>query len=82
MPLYIRDDDVRARAERLARRRGCSLTEAVRLALGEAEARDASEAEEKRRRACALLAGFDAAPRLRPGFTDADLYDADGSPAL
>lgn len=82
MPLYIRDDDVHAQAERLARRRGCSITEAVRRALREAHERDEGAAEERRRRAAALLAGFDGAPRLRPGFTDADLYDADGGPVL
>ena len=47
MPLYIRDDDVHALASRLAERRGCTLTEAVRSALNEALAR----AEAARRRA-------------------------------
>ena len=82
MPLYIRDDDVHALASRLAERRGCTLTEAVRSALNEALARAEAEREEKLRRTREILARFDAAPRLRPDFTDDDMYDENGLPIL
>ncbi len=82
MPLYIRDDDVHALANRLAQRRGCTLTDAVRAALQEALERVESERAERLRRTEEILARFDAAPRLRPGFTDRDLYDERGLPIL
>lgn len=82
MPLYIRDDDVRALATELARKQHCTLTDAVRSALKDALARIETERAEKLRRTEEILAEFDAAPRLRPGFTDRDLYDENGLPIL
>jgi antitoxin VapB len=82
MPPYARDDDIQELARCLADRRNCTVTEAVRSALREALERDAADIEERRRRAREILARFDATPRLRPGFTDKDLYDENGLPIL
>lgn len=82
MPLYIRDDDVRALATELARRRHCTLTDAVRLALQDALDRIETERAEKLRRIDNILAELDAAPDLRPGFKHDDLYDEEGNPVL
>ena len=79
MPLYVRDERVREMAAQLADRRDCSVTDAVRFALTEALARDDAAREEKRRKARAILAKFDAAPRLS-NFSAEDLYDEDGLP--
>ena len=81
MPLYIRDDDVRAEAERLAKRRHCTITEAVRRALREANRRLDTEREERERRLRGALARLDALPRRRV-ISDHDLYDERGLPVL
>lgn len=80
MPLYVRDEMVRALAARLAERRNCSVTEAVRAALREALAHDAAERNARREAARAILAEFDAAPGRRLDFDDRDLYDENGLP--
>ena len=82
MPLYIRDDDVHALASRLAQRRGCTLTDAVRAALQETLDRIESERAEKLRRTAEILARLDAMPDLRPGFKHEDMYDENGLPIL
>jgi hypothetical protein len=82
MGLYIRDDTVRELAGRLAERRGCTMTEAVRAALEVALRRDERSVEDKMRALREIQARVAALPELRPGFTDKDLYDEDGSPVL
>ena len=82
MPLYVRDDAARDLAQRLATRRGCTVTEAVRDALREALARDAAEFQRRRDEARKILGELDSLPRLRPGFGDDDLYDEKGMPIL
>jgi hypothetical protein len=81
MPLYIRDDEVRAEAERLAKRRHCTITEAVRAALLEANLRLDTEREERERRLRGALARLDSLPRRRI-VSDHDLYDEQGLPVL
>jgi hypothetical protein len=81
MPLYIRDDEVRSEAERLARSRHCTITEAVRVALREANARVDAERAERERRLDEALARLDNLPR-RSVTTDRDLYDDEGMPVL
>lgn len=79
MPLYIRDDDVRTMAQRLAEARGTTVTDAVREALRRALAGlDAAEAE-RDRGARALFAKWAEDPPARP-WTEADMYDKDGVP--
>ncbi len=81
MPRYI-CDDVHALASRLARRRGGTLTDAVRAALQEALERPERERAEKLRRVDAILAELDTMPDRRPGFSHDDLYDDEGNPVL
>lgn len=81
MPLYIRDDDVKTEAERLAARRHCTMTEAVRAALREANLRLDAERAERERRLDEALARLDALPR-RQVASDHDLYDDEGTPVL
>jgi hypothetical protein len=81
MPLYIRDDEVRSEAERLARSRHCTITEAVRAALRDANARLDAERAERERRLDEALARLDALPR-RSVTSDRDLYDDEGMPVL
>jgi hypothetical protein len=86
MPLYIRDGDVKVLADRLAEEEGVTITEAVRGALRERLSRRQAEHEakvkEKIRRTLEIVASMRQLPDLRPGFTDRDLYDDGGSPAL
>lgn len=82
MPLYIRDDGVRALADQLATQRKCTVTQAVREALEQALRSEDAEFERRLKAMDEILAEFDAAPQLRPGFTDRDLYDAAGNPVL
>jgi len=81
MPLYVRDDEVRDLANRLARHRKSNVTEALRAALKEALEREEEELVERRGRIAAILRRFKGAER-RPGFTDRDLYDETGMPIL
>ncbi len=86
MPLYIRDDDVKVLADRLAEDEGVTITEAVRSALQERISRRRAahddKVQEKIRRTLEIVASMKELPDLRPGFTDKDLYDDDGSPIL
>jgi antitoxin VapB len=82
MPLYVRDDEVHEMANRLAQRRQCNVTEAVRAALREALERDEAEIAVRKAAILKILERFDATPPLRPGFTDKDLYDENGLPIL
>lgn len=79
MPLYIRDDDVRSMAQRLAEARGTTVTDAVREALRhELAGLEAAEAERDRRlRALFAKWAEDASPHP---WTEADMYDEDGIP--
>lgn len=79
MPLYIRDDDVRAMAQRLAEARGTTVTGAVRDALArELADLDAAQAE-RDRKLRALFAKWAADPQPE-SWSEADLYDEDGVP--
>ena len=84
VPLYIRDDDVKALADQVAASDGVTITEAVRGALREKLMRINQEREarvaEKIRRTMAIVESMRELPDLRPGFTDRDLYDDDGDP--
>jgi antitoxin VapB len=82
MGLYIRDDRVRSLAARLAERRRCTLTDAVREALEETLTRLDAERDDRIARTREIQARFAALPELRAGFTDADLYDEGGDPIL
>lgn len=79
MPLHIRDDDVRAMAQRLAEARSTTVTDAVRAALRrDLDSLDAAQARRDRR----LRAHFEKwrheeAPRP---WGDADMYDEHGIP--
>lgn len=77
--MNIKDPTVHADAQRLAARRGVSLTEAVRQAVDEALRRDRATDEGYVARAMA------AAREIREAangsfLTDQDLYDDDGLP--
>ena len=80
MPLYIRDDRVKELAGQVAALQRSTVTDAVRQSLEDRLRRLQDEAAERRRRIDALLARFDAAPDLAPGFTDRDLHDEHGDP--
>jgi hypothetical protein len=82
MPLYVRDDQVKALADRVAALSRCTVTDAVRTAL-EQRLRELEDARgARKRRIDEILAEFDAEPDLAPGFTDKDLYDDNGDPIL
>jgi hypothetical protein len=78
MPLYIRDDEVRKLAARVAREWGVSVTDAVRRALEREIADLEREAAERDRRLRERFARLDALPRR--DFGDDDLYDELGLP--
>jgi len=80
MGLFIRDDGVKELARRLADRRGCTMTEAVRGAIEAELGRDEALIQEKIRKTREICDRMKTYPELRPGFTDKDLYDDDGSP--
>ena len=80
MGLYIRDDHVKELARELAARRGCTMTEAVRGAIEAELARDEAVVAEKIRKTEEIMERVKGYPELRPGFSDKDLYDSDGSP--
>jgi hypothetical protein len=81
MGLYIRDEGVRTLARRLAERRGCTVTEAVRSAVQAQLDRDEAAIAQKIRTIEEIVERYHSFPELRPGFKDADLYDDDGNPA-
>ncbi|TCH97452.1 hypothetical protein EJV46_15085 [Roseococcus sp. SYP-B2431] len=78
--LNIKDDELIAKAKRLAERRGTTTTGALRLALDEALARD--EAEIARRIAAIRAISEEASKHVLPGRTSdhSDLYDEHGAP--
>jgi hypothetical protein len=78
MPLYIRDEEVRRLAARVAEGRGITVTDAVRAALLRELADLEREAEVRDRRLRARFARLDALPR-RP-FGDEEMYDELGLP--
>ena len=80
--LYIRDEQVRALAKRLAVRRGQTVTQVVRSALQREADEDERGVQAKLAALKSIQARVAALPELRPGLTDADLYDADGNPVL
>lgn len=82
MGLYIRDDEVRDLAKRIAARRGATVTAVVRRALEREDAIDDARVEEKLRALREIQTRVAALPELRPDFTDKDLYDEDGNPIL
>lgn len=79
VPLYVRDDEVRRMAQRLAAARKSTVTEAVRRALARELAEIDSERAEREGALRRLFAVFDAAA---PGaaFGDDEMYDEDGLP--
>lgn len=79
MPLYIRDDEVRTMAQRLAEARGTTVTDAVRGALARELAVLDQEEAEREGELRQLFVAFDAAPPLRP-FGDEEMYDEHGLP--
>ena len=82
MGMFIRDDGVRELAARLAGQERCTITDAVRGALQEKLDRKSRERDEKIRRTLEIVESLKGVPDLRPGFTDKDLYDEEGSPIL
>lgn len=79
MALYIRDDNVRAMAQRLAEKRRTTVTEVVRTAL-ERETREVSEDLALRReRLRQLRAKWRNEPALRE-WGDEQMYDELGCP--
>lgn len=82
MGLYIRDEQVRTLAKRLAARRGQTVTEVVRRALQREADEDDRRVQEKLAALKEIQARVAALPELRPGLTDDDLYDEDGNPIL
>jgi antitoxin VapB len=79
MPLYIRDDEVWAMAQRLAAIRGTTVTDAVRRALARALEEADREREHREQALRRLFAEFDASPAARP-FGDDEMYDEHGLP--
>jgi hypothetical protein len=82
MGLHIRNRRARELAQKLAERRGCSLTEVVVTALEREAALEEARIQEKIRRTRELARHFESLPDLRPGLTDKDLYDEEGQPIL
>lgn len=80
MPLYIRDDEVKELADRVAALRRSTVTDAVREALALRLEQLRNDRDERDRKIDEILAKFDAGPDLAPGFTDKDLYDENGDP--
>lgn len=82
MGLFIRDDGVKELARKLADRRGCTLTEAVRGAIEAELGRDEALVQEKIRKTREIQSRVAALPDLWPGLSDKDLYDDEGSSIL
>ena len=82
MPLYIRDDEVKELAGRVAELRRSTVTDAVREALALRLRQLEDDQRERRRKIDEFLAKLDAEPDLAPGFTDKDLHDENGDPIL
>ncbi len=82
MPLYVRDDHVKALADKVAALSRCTVTDAVRSALERRLKELEDERAERDRAIDEILRKFDEGPDLAPGFTDKDLYDENGDPIL
>ena len=82
MGLYIRDDSVRELAAKIASAEHRTISDAVRLALQDRWNRLEQQRAERVRRTEEIVTAFAKLPELRPGFTDKDLYDANGLPVL
>jgi hypothetical protein len=82
MGLYVRDDHVRELAAKLAAAEHVTITEAVRRALEAKLARHLEDHDERWRQLREIQGQIAALPELRPGLTDADLYDENGLPIL
>jgi hypothetical protein len=80
VPLYIRDDEVKELASRIAELRRSTVTDAVREALALRLEQLENDRDARDRKIDEILAKFDAGPDLAPGFTDKDLYDENGDP--
>lgn len=80
MPLYIRDDGVKALAHEVAALQGSTVTDAVRQSLERRRDQLLTAITERRARIQDMLARFDAEPDMAPGFTDKDLHDENGDP--
>lgn len=78
MPLYIRDEEVRRLAARVAQGLGTNVTDAVRKALQRELAELEREEAVRDRRLRARFARLDALPRRR--FGDEEMYDEVGLP--
>jgi antitoxin VapB len=76
--LNLKDPDVHRLAAELSRKRGVSMTAAVRDAL--AEALERREAEVQARIDRIMAAARASAARPEPFLTDEDLYDENGLP--
>lgn len=76
--MNIKDPAVHAAAAELARRRGVSLTEAVRQAVDEALAAERAKREGMAERLMEI--GRRAAAKRVPFLTEDDLYDESGLP--
>lgn len=77
--MNIKDPEIHAAAQRLARARGVSLTEAVRQAVDEALTKDQEEIEDYVERGLRLARAVREASD-EPFLTDDDLYDERGLP--
>jgi len=77
--MNIKDPAIHAAAQRLARARGVSMTEAVRQALEEALRRDRQQDEDYVARGLRLAREVREASE-EPFLTDEDLYDERGLP--
>ena len=80
MPLYIRDDRIKALAEEVARLKGTTMTEAVRVSL--AEAKERIEADRRRRRERAERALRELRSLGTERIDESILYDEQGNPVL
>jgi hypothetical protein len=81
MGLFIRDNNVRDMAKRLAAARRTTVTEAVRRAIERELAELQQDARDREQRLDAALARLDALPRQKV-ISDHDLYDDLGNPVL
>jgi len=82
MPLYIKDDQVAEMARDLAKRRHCTVTEAVRQAL-EKEASDLAARQEATWRELQKIQAVVKAEWQGPVTSNHDfLYNEDGDPIL
>lgn len=82
MPLYVRDNQVKELAHKVAALGRCTVTDAVRQSLELRLKQLEDERAERTRKIDAFLAELDAEPDLAPGLTDKDLYDENGDPIL